>query len=118
MTDLKYAILKSLYNSPRRETEQKTLYDNNEHPPAKVYSAIKDLAASGLIKRDSGSNKYILTTLGAELYEQEEDARKQKAKQKTQYIISVVLTILTLLSTIFLSEPFIKLIAWLTAEKG
>ena len=118
MTDLKYEVLKTLYNSPRREATRKTLFDINEHSPNEIYSAAKDLASSNIIKMLTGSDKFCLTTLGAELYEQEQEARKEKTAQKRRYIFNIILTVATLLATILLSEPFTKLISWFTANKG
>ena len=118
MTDLKYEILKTLYNSPRRATDQKLLFDTISYPAIEIYSAIKDLTSAGLVKHIHGSTQYRLATLGAELYEQEQEARKEKTAQKHRYIFNIILTVATLLATILLSEPFIKLISWLTAKKG
>lgn len=119
MTDLKFNILKLLYyTQPLRELKRGEIIDSIANNPILIVNALNELQLKNHIERSAYSDVYKLTESGADTFEQEQETRKQASKQKVQYTVSIILTLLTLLSTIFLSEPFIKLITRLTADKG
>ena len=119
MTDLKFNILKLLYNTyPLRELNMGEIFNSIAEEPIFVKNALNELKSRGFIKILTCSDVYKLTDSGAELYEQEVENRTKEAKHKRQYILSVILTVATLIATIFLSEPFIKFATWLATEKG
>ena len=118
MTNLKFSILKLLYNTPpSRQLRKADILNSFIGQIIETNHALSELQSTQLIKVLTCSDVYSLTDLGAEAYEHEQDLREQKAKQKIRYFISISLTVLTLLSTILLSEPFIKLITWLIGKK-
>lgn len=119
MTDLKFNILKVLYNSnSQRELSRMDIFNSLPDDKVLIHNALKELQSKGIIKNLTCSEVFKLTELGAELFEQEAEYRKRESKHKIQYIIGTILTVATLLSTIFLSEPFIKFITWLSNRKS
>lgn len=107
MFELKFIILKTLYNSPFREAHQSILFSLDKDRPLEIRNAIKDLVIANLIEPVIGSEKYHLTSPGANFYEQSQQNQKQSAEIEKQYrfskratIISVIVGLITLLISI------------------
>ena len=101
--ELKFLVLKTLYNSPLREIHQSDLYNLDKVHPLEIRTAIKDLVESKLIERITGSEKYHLTSTGANLYEQSQQHNAQSAEVEKQHrfnrgiaIISLIISLITL----------------------
>ena len=119
MTDLKFTILKTIYfKYPLREIRRNELYTLIRHNPILIKNALSDLQSAKYVETILCSDKYKLTDLGINAFEQEQDARKQTTKKKIQYIVTTILAILTLLSSFVLSDNFKKFIYWLISNKG
>ena len=114
MFELKFLILKTLYNSPLREIHQADLYAIDKERPLEIRTSIKDLVESKLIERMTGSEKYHLTSTGANLYEQSQQHNAQSAEVDKQHrfnkcvtVISLVISLITLcVSLVELSLQF------------
>lgn len=121
MTDLKFNILKLLYESyPSRELNFGDIINSVSEDPNLIQIALKELLShpNKPIEKLPCNNIYKLTDSGAELYEQEAENRTKEAKHKKQHILNIILTVATLLATILLSEPVSDLITFLTEGKS
>ena len=70
MFELKFIILETLYNSHLREAHQSVLYNLDKNRVNEISTAIKDLTNDNLIEQIISSEKYHLTSPGANTYEQ------------------------------------------------
>ena len=83
MTNLKFSILKLLYNTPpSRQLRKADILNSFIGQIIETNHALSELQSTQLIKVLTCSDVYSLTDLGAEAYEHEQDLREQKAKQK------------------------------------
>ena len=118
MFELKFLVLKTLYNSPLREIHQSDLYALDKDHPLEIRAAIKDLVESKLIEHLTCSDKFHLTSTGANLYEQSQQHNDQSAEVDKQHrfnkrvtIISLVISLITLVvSLVELSLQFFDFI--------
>ena len=85
MTDLKFTILKLLYNSyPLREQAFGEILKSIPANPILVKNSLNELKSKGIIKLMPGSNIFKLTTSGAELFEQIQEERHKASKHECQ----------------------------------
>lgn len=122
MTDLKFAILGVLYNSPFR-TESQTTISNlvsiGKPTPAKY--AFAELESKGYIVPELGSDKVKLTDKGAIAYELEEEERKEHSKkqrqQRFQNKVSVANVLVPAITFILglIVENLVNVVSWLIA---
>ena len=112
MTDLKFAILEKLYNAPLQELHHENLFNINTKMINETNASIRTLVGIKYIEKIIGSNKYHLTPSGANAFEDEQQKREQEAKRKREYIITTMLSVLTLLvsAAILIKDIFFSLI--------
>lgn len=85
MTDLKFNILKLLYNShPLREQRFGKILHSVPEDPILVKNALSELSSSGIIENLTCSDIYKLTDLGEKVFEQIQEEREQVSKQECQ----------------------------------
>ena len=85
MTDLKFKILKTLYEKyPIREENQSVFLNPKFDDPILVKHALDELEAKGYIEPILGSDKYRLTTLGSNAFEDAKEERNKQAKNERQ----------------------------------
>lgn len=87
MTDLKFDILKLLYNSyPLRERKFGEIIESVSADPTLIKNALKELQSPShmLVENLTCSDVYKLTALGAEVYEQLQEEREQASKTERQ----------------------------------
>ena len=108
MTDIKYEILKTVYNNPDRCINLIKL--TNLFAPGRVMEAtysIEELILKDYLKNDKGTNTIHLTPDGAIAFESEDEHRKNNAKAESEnrrnntknnisVIIAVVSTVIAL----------------------
>lgn len=84
MTDIKYYILNKLYHSKLRTAKQKELYTGRAIEPLEIKNSIDDLVKAELIEKAIGSYSYHLTDKGVKVYEEEQESRRESAKEEKQ----------------------------------
>lgn len=85
MTDLKFNILKLLYNTlPQRNLSLGDIIDSLPDDKVLIYNALKELQSRGIIENLPCSNFFKLTLSGAEEFEQIQEKRTKESKQESQ----------------------------------
>ena len=85
MTDLKFKILKTLYEKyPIREESQSVFLTPQFADPVLVKCALSELEVKGYIEPVLGSDKYRLTPLGSNAFEDAQEERNKNAKNERQ----------------------------------
>ena len=117
MTDLKFSLLKFLYQSPNHEHDMVDLLNQRLGPMNDVQMALDDMLINGdrpLIVRPVGKNTLKMTVEDNIAYELEQEKRDEQAKREKQYrfnkktaIISILVALVT--SVIALIEFFMLL---------
>lgn len=113
MTDLKFEILKLLYNVSNRTLRQKDIFHSVSAPELQIYYALEELCADNLIKSSVYKDSFSLEPKGSTLYEQEQENRKKYSAQKRRQMLNIVISIATLIATFAVSEKFIEFMKWL-----
>ena len=87
MTDLKYNLLKMLYDaSPIHPLKEIDLINSGLASPVKIDDAIDDLVSQDYIKASITSNSLKITSLGRIAYESEKETRDSNAQREaTEY---------------------------------
>ena len=107
MTDLKFAILKILYEKYPVREENKSVFINPEFAnPTLVKYSLEELEDRKYIKSILGSDKYELTSSGANAFEDAQEERNRTTERKKQQmftkIIAIVSTAIALLETLYI----------------
>lgn len=111
MTDLKFQILKLLYQAyPLRELSRMDIIRSINENPLHIHNALKELKSKNYIKQLTCSNVFSLELLGAETYELLQEEREQATKQESQQRFNNKISVANLLI------PFIIFILGLLAE--
>ena len=85
MTDLKFKILKLLYeNYPRRELSMVDIINSINADAIYTHNALKELKSKAYIKQLTCSDVFKLTESGAELFEQLQEEREKESKKEKQ----------------------------------
>lgn len=85
MTDLKYNLLKMLYNaSPRCPLKMTDLLSTGYAEPINIDAAIEDLLELKYIKNDRCSNCIRIASPGRIAYESEKELRDQQSKHQAE----------------------------------
>ena len=118
MTDLKYSILGVLYSKESRQESKINLINLNFDTPTSTQHAINELLSEQLIKPIIGTDKVLLTHLGATAYENANEYRKKQAKHEKQQrfenkisIASVLIPLITFLLGIIV-EFQVNIVDW------
>ena len=113
MTDLKFDILKLLYNSyPLRERKFGEIIESVSADPTLIINALKELQSPShmLVENLTCSDVYKLTALGAEVYEQLQEEREQASKTERQQSFDNKIAVASLL------VPFITFVLGLLVD--
>lgn len=113
MTDLKFDILKLLYNSyPLRERKFGEIIESVSADPTLIKNALKELQSPShmLVENLTCSDVYKLTALGAEVYEQLQEEREQASKTERQQSFDNKIAVASLL------VPFITFVLGLLVD--
>ena len=104
MTDLKFNILKSLYDSyPRRELTKIDILNSLSFDKILIKNALKELQSLKYIKNLTGSDVFKLTELGTEVFEEEQEKglqlkryKEEKRRSWIQFWIPVIISLIAL----------------------
>ncbi len=112
MTDLKFNILNILYNSyPLRELTRMNIFNSIPDDKVLIHNALKELQSLHYIQILNCSDVFKLTDLGAEIYENTYEFRKENSKRKRENMINRVLTIFTL--SVSCCQLIFEVFSWL-----
>lgn len=100
MPNLKFTILKTIYNQPHQEAHRKTLYKLKKKKPQMIKSTIDDLLELELIERVVCSDKYRLTKPGMVEFRLIQRERKHNIHKWINTFVSVLATVISLISLI------------------
>ena len=85
MTDLKFQILKLLYETyPFRELSMMDIFNSISDDKNLIHNALKELKSKEYIKQLTCSDVFKLTDSGADVFEQIQEERKQASKHEKQ----------------------------------
>ena len=85
MTDLKFQILKLLYETyPFRELSMMDIFNSISDDKNLIHNALKELKSKEYIKQLTCSNVFQLTDSGADVFEQIQEEREQASKHEKQ----------------------------------
>ena len=120
MTDLKFNILKLLYNTyPLRELSRMDIFKSIPDDKLLIHNALKELQARDYIQLLVCSDVFKLTSFGAESFENVQEERDKATKKESQQrfdnkisIASVLIPSITFLLGI-LFEHFTDFVAFL-----
>ena len=113
MTDLKFEILKLLYNTPSRRLSKGNIFRSVSAPELQTEYALKDLCKQKFLKPSVYNDYFTLEPEGSILYEQEQENRKKYSAQKRRQILNIIISVATLIATFAVSEKFIEFVKWL-----
>ena len=108
MTELKFEILKLLYNDEYRKVSEIEILNSRLDKLDNIYYALKELDHCGYIETEYGTDAYILSSSGAcafEMAQQERDKASKKEKQQRfdnkMSVASVLVPFITFVFGIF-----------------
>ena len=111
MTDLKFNILKLLYNThTQRNLSLVYIIDSLPDDKVLIYNALKELQSRGIIENLPCSNFFKLTLSGAEVFEQIQEERTKESKQESQQRFDNKISVASLLI------PFVTFILGLLVD--
>lgn len=111
MTDLKFNILKLLYNThPQRNLSLGDIIDSLPDDKVLIYNALKELQSREIIENLPCSNFFKLTLSGAEVFEQIQEERTKESKQESQQRFDNKISVASLLI------PFVTFILGLLVD--
>lgn len=111
MTDLKFNILKLLYNThTQRNLSLGDIIDSLPDDKVLIYNALKELQSRGIIENLPCSNFFKLTLSGAEVFEQIQEERTKESKQESQQRFDNKISVASLLI------PFVTFILGLLVD--
>ena len=111
MTDLKFQILKLLYETyPLRELSRMDIIHSINENPIHTHNALKELKSKEYIKQLTCSDVFKLTESGADVFEQIQEEREQASKHEKQQSFDNKISIASILI------PFITFILGIVFE--
>lgn len=111
MTDLKFQILKLLYEKyPMRELSMMDIIHSINEEAIHTHNALKELNSKEYIKQLTCSNVFKLTNSGADVFEQIQEEREKASKQESQQRFDNKISVASLL------VPFITFILGLLVD--
>lgn len=112
MTDLKYQILEKFYTAENRAIQRTDLLNQFKGRIDLATYAVDELKRNELIKQDTHSNNLVLTSSGAEVFEDVTEERQKsaqaEARHKRDHRLAVAAIIAALIPSAF---DLIQLIA-------
>lgn len=120
MTDLKFKILKLLYETyPLRELSKMDIIHSISENPIHIANALKELKSRKLISQLTCSDVFKLEPSGADLFEQIQEEREEASKQEEQQsfenkmsVASLLVSVVTFLAGVLI-EHFANIIPFL-----